>query len=67
VARDALHGRHPPEIDLPALRVGSPIVRPGAVLCIGMKLAAHAARRARRRRPPSGRCVLQASNTVVAQ
>lgn len=30
-------------IDIAGLRVGSPIARPGAVLCIGMNYAAHAA------------------------
>ncbi len=32
-----------PELDPKGLRVGSPIARPGVVLCIGMNYAAHAA------------------------
>ena len=32
-----------PEIDVTGLRVGAPIARPGAVLCIGQNYAAHAA------------------------
>jgi 2,4-didehydro-3-deoxy-L-rhamnonate hydrolase len=32
-----------PEIDTAGLRVGAPIARPGAVICIGMNYAAHAA------------------------
>ncbi len=32
-----------PAIDITGLRVGPPVVRPGAVLCIGMNYAAHAA------------------------
>jgi len=32
-----------PEIDVTGLRVGAPIVRPSAVVCIGMNYAAHAA------------------------
>ncbi|NUW32349.1 fumarylacetoacetate hydrolase family protein [Nonomuraea sp. SMC257] len=32
-----------PELDVTGLRVGAPIARPGAVVCIGMNYAAHAA------------------------
>jgi 2-keto-4-pentenoate hydratase/2-oxohepta-3-ene-1,7-dioic acid hydratase in catechol pathway len=32
-----------PEIDVTGLRIGAPIARPGAVLCIGQNYAAHAA------------------------
>lgn len=32
-----------PEVDTAGLRVGAPVARPGAVICIGMNYAAHAA------------------------
>lgn len=41
--RQALAEEGLPEIVVDGLRVGSPIVRPHAVLCIGMNYAAHAA------------------------
>ena len=42
-ARDALGSRGLPQLDTTGLRVGAPIARPGAVLCIGQNYAAHAA------------------------
>lgn len=42
-ARNALITRALPRLDTVGLRVGSPIARPGAVLCIGQNYAAHAA------------------------
>jgi 2,4-didehydro-3-deoxy-L-rhamnonate hydrolase len=42
-ARDALATGALPHLDTVGLRVGAPIARPGAVLCIGQNYAAHAA------------------------
>jgi 2,4-didehydro-3-deoxy-L-rhamnonate hydrolase len=42
-ARDALAAGSLPVLDADGLRVGAPIARPGAVLCIGQNYAAHAA------------------------
>lgn len=42
-AAEAVHAGQLPEVDLAARRVGVPVARPGAVLCIGMNDAAHAA------------------------
>lgn len=42
-ARDALATGALPRLDTVGLRVGAPIARPGAVLCIGQNYAAHAA------------------------
>jgi len=39
----ALSARSLPELEPPSGRIGSPIARPGAVMCIGMNYAAHAA------------------------
>ncbi len=42
--RAALEAGRLPELpDAPALRIGSPIARPSAIICIGMNYAAHAA------------------------
>ncbi|MFI1092566.1 fumarylacetoacetate hydrolase family protein [Streptomyces sp. NPDC020917] len=41
--RAAVDGRTLPRIDATGLRIGAPVARPGAVLCIGMNYAAHAA------------------------
>ncbi|MGW3510071.1 fumarylacetoacetate hydrolase family protein [Streptomyces sp. NPDC000994] len=41
--REAISGNRLPEIDVTGQRVGSPVARPGVVLCIGMNYAAHAA------------------------
>ncbi|MET4783252.1 fumarylacetoacetate hydrolase family protein [Glaciihabitans sp. UYNi722] len=41
--RKALAARHLPTVDTAGMRIGSPIVRPSAVICIGMNYAAHAA------------------------
>ncbi|GAB3152047.1 fumarylacetoacetate hydrolase family protein [Microbacterium neimengense] len=41
--RAALESGQLTEIDPAGLRIGSPIARPGAILCIGMNYAAHAA------------------------
>ena len=41
--RAALDAGELPVADVEALRVGAPIARPGAVVCIGMNYAAHAA------------------------
>jgi 2-keto-4-pentenoate hydratase/2-oxohepta-3-ene-1,7-dioic acid hydratase in catechol pathway len=41
--RAALEAGELPAVDVEGLRVGAPIARPGAVVCIGMNYAAHAA------------------------
>jgi len=41
--RDALGSGRLAKIDIEGMRVGAPIARPGAVVCIGMNYAAHAA------------------------
>ena len=41
--RDALRAGDLPAIDATGLRVGPPVARPGAVICIGQNYAAHAA------------------------
>lgn len=41
--RAALAAGELPEIDVAGLRVGAPVAQPGAVVCIGMNYAAHAA------------------------
>jgi 2-keto-4-pentenoate hydratase/2-oxohepta-3-ene-1,7-dioic acid hydratase in catechol pathway len=41
--RDAIAAGTLPEIDITGLRIGAAVARPGAVLCIGMNYAAHAA------------------------
>ena len=42
-ARAALEAGGLPVVDAEGLRIGAPIARPGAVVCIGMNYAAHAA------------------------
>lgn len=42
-AREALAGDRLPELTHEGMRLGAPIARPGAVVCIGMNYAAHAA------------------------
>jgi len=42
-ARAALEAGQLPAVDVEGLRVGAPIARPGAVVCIGQNYAAHAA------------------------
>jgi 2,4-diketo-3-deoxy-L-fuconate hydrolase len=42
-ARDALATGRLPVLDASGLRTGAPVVRPGAVICIGQNYAAHAA------------------------
>jgi 2-keto-4-pentenoate hydratase/2-oxohepta-3-ene-1,7-dioic acid hydratase in catechol pathway len=42
-ARSALAAGELPVADLAGLRIGAPVARPGAVVCIGMNYAAHAA------------------------
>ena len=53
-----------PEVDVTGQRIGAPIARPGAVLCIGQNYAAHAAESGAA--PPSVPILFyKASNTVV--
>ncbi|MFI6833279.1 fumarylacetoacetate hydrolase family protein [Kribbella sp. NPDC050241] len=42
-ARTALEAGDLPAVDVEGLRIGAPIARPGAVVCIGQNYAAHAA------------------------
>jgi 2-keto-4-pentenoate hydratase/2-oxohepta-3-ene-1,7-dioic acid hydratase in catechol pathway len=42
-ARAALAGGTLPRVDLAGQRIGAPVARPGAVICIGQNYAAHAA------------------------
>jgi len=42
-ARIAEHAGRLPKIDIAGMRIGAPIARPGAVLCIGLNYVAHAA------------------------
>jgi 2,4-diketo-3-deoxy-L-fuconate hydrolase len=42
-AREAAHAGRLPVMDAAGLRVGAPVARPGAVICIGQNYAAHAA------------------------
>jgi 2-keto-4-pentenoate hydratase/2-oxohepta-3-ene-1,7-dioic acid hydratase in catechol pathway len=42
-ARDALSAGRLPRLDASGLRIGAPVARPAAVLCIGQNYAAHAA------------------------
>lgn len=62
--RRALANNHLPEIDLAGRRVGPPIARPGAVICIGMNYAAHAAETGA---PPPEDVVMfyKAPNTII--
>ena len=53
-----------PVIDITGLRIGAPIARPGAILCIGMNYAAHAAESGSL--PPKEPVLFyKASNTLV--
>lgn len=61
-ARDA--GRLPQIEDAGALRIGAPIARPSAVVCIGMNYAAHAAESGSSA-PEAPIMFLKAPNTVV--
>jgi 2,4-diketo-3-deoxy-L-fuconate hydrolase len=62
-ARDALADL-PEIVDADSMRIGAPITRPGAVYCIGMNYAAHAAESGSA--PPAQPVVfMKASNTVV--
>ncbi|NES37397.1 fumarylacetoacetate hydrolase family protein [Micromonospora sp. PPF5-17] len=55
---------HLPELDITGLRVGAPVARPGAVLCVGQNYAAHAAESGAA--PPETPIIFyKAPNTVV--
>lgn len=63
-AREALAAGRLPWIDAHGLRVGAPIARPSAVICVGMNYAAHAAETGAA--PPAAPVVfLKHPNTVV--
>ncbi len=60
--RDALAGL--PELDVTGLRIGAPVARPGALVCIGLNYSDHAAETAAE--PPSEPVVfMKNTNTVV--
>lgn len=62
--REALADGRLTEIDRTGLRIGAPIARPGAVICIGMNYAAHAAESGSA--PPTQPVIfLKHPNTVV--
>jgi 2,4-didehydro-3-deoxy-L-rhamnonate hydrolase len=62
--RDALDAGLLPELDPDGLRVGAPIARPSAVVCIGQNYAAHAAESGAE--PPSVPIIfMKTPNTVV--
>lgn len=62
--RAAITAGRLPRLDLEGQRVGPPVARPGAVLCIGMNYAAHAAE-AGSPPPPHPVMFYKAPNTVV--
>jgi 2-keto-4-pentenoate hydratase/2-oxohepta-3-ene-1,7-dioic acid hydratase in catechol pathway len=60
--RDALTGL--PELDVTGLRIGAPVARPGALVCIGLNYSDHAAETSAE--PPAEPVVfMKKSNTVV--
>jgi 2-keto-4-pentenoate hydratase/2-oxohepta-3-ene-1,7-dioic acid hydratase in catechol pathway len=62
--RDALAGGGLPALDITGLRIGAPIARPGALVCIGLNYSDHAAETATE--PPSEPVVfMKNTNTVV--
>lgn len=63
-ARAAVAAGELPELDREGMRVGAPIARPGAVVCVGMNYAAHAAESGSE--PPAQPVIfLKHPNTVV--
>jgi 2-keto-4-pentenoate hydratase/2-oxohepta-3-ene-1,7-dioic acid hydratase (catechol pathway) len=63
-AQDAVESAALPEIDIDGLRLGAPIARPSAIVCIGMNYAAHA--RESGAEPPTVPVVFyKAPNTLV--
>jgi len=64
LARRAVEANSLPSIDITGMRIGAPITRPGAVLCIGMNYAAHAAETGAT--PPEWPVLFyKASNTLI--
>lgn len=64
LVRAALERGELPETDIAGERIGSPIARPGVVLCVGMNYAAHAAESGSQ--PPAEPVIFyKAPNTVV--
>src|SRR5688572_22181628 len=53
-----------PEIDVAGQRVGAPVARPGAVVCVGLNYAAHAAESGAEP-PPEPVIFYKPPNTVV--
>ena len=64
IARALDAGELPVVEDADRLRIGAPVARPGAVVCVGLNYAAHAAESGVR--PPSAPVIfLKVPNTVV--
>ncbi|ONI92143.1 2-hydroxyhepta-2,4-diene-1,7-dioate isomerase [Saccharothrix sp. ALI-22-I] len=62
--RDALAGGGLPTMDITRMRIGAPVARPGALVCIGLNYSDHAAETAAE--PPREPVVfMKATNTVV--
>lgn len=64
LVNEAVNAGRLPELDVTDLRIGPPIARPSAVLCIGMNYAAHAAESGAAP-PPHPVIFYKAPNTVV--
>jgi 2-keto-4-pentenoate hydratase/2-oxohepta-3-ene-1,7-dioic acid hydratase in catechol pathway len=63
-ARDALAGGGLPTIDITEMRIGAPVARPGALVCIGLNYSDHAAETSAE--PPAEPVMfMKATNTVV--
>ncbi|MBB5803529.1 2-keto-4-pentenoate hydratase/2-oxohepta-3-ene-1,7-dioic acid hydratase in catechol pathway [Saccharothrix ecbatanensis] len=62
--RDALTGGDLPAMDITGMRIGAPVSRPGALVCIGLNYSDHAAET--RAEPPAEPVVfMKATNTIV--
>ncbi|WP_033443613.1 fumarylacetoacetate hydrolase family protein [Saccharothrix sp. NRRL B-16314] len=62
--RDALAGGDLPALDIAGMRIGAPVSRPGALVCIGLNYSDHAAET--RAEPPAEPVVfMKATNTIV--
>jgi 2-keto-4-pentenoate hydratase/2-oxohepta-3-ene-1,7-dioic acid hydratase in catechol pathway len=62
--RDALAGGGLPTMDVTGMRIGAPVARPGALICIGLNYSDHAAETAAE--PPAEPVMfMKATNTVV--
>jgi 2-keto-4-pentenoate hydratase/2-oxohepta-3-ene-1,7-dioic acid hydratase in catechol pathway len=62
--RDAIAGGGLPAMDITGMRIGAPVSRPGALVCIGLNYSDHAAET--RAEPPAEPVVfMKATNTIV--